>query len=183
VFEHKTGRKCHSEGCGGDLADSIINFGEGLPKKEWDKAETAFKQANVCVVLGSSCKVTPAAHLPQQIGQHGKQGGWPKLVIVNLQRTPLDHLASIKIHARTDEFLALLAQELGIASVPAPTSSPSSSMLQLPTPTEILAAVESEARARNSQHPYASGGSAEGVAVSIAELKVSDSVKVLLRGA
>lgn len=107
MFEHKTGRKCHSEGevrilpthegmrctdmvavfpgCGGDLADSIINFGEGLPKKEWDKAETAFKQANVCVVLGSSCKVTPAAHLPQQIGQRGKQGSIPPYLLSSIR--------------------------------------------------------------------------------------------------
>lgn len=30
VHDHKTGRKCV---CGGDLYDSIINFGENLPEK------------------------------------------------------------------------------------------------------------------------------------------------------
>ena len=28
--EHKTGRKCETPGCGGDLKDTIINFGENL---------------------------------------------------------------------------------------------------------------------------------------------------------
>lgn len=31
VHEHKTTRKCDNSKCGGDLYDSIINFGENLP--------------------------------------------------------------------------------------------------------------------------------------------------------
>ena len=30
VKDHKTGRKCDDRACGGDLEDSIINFGENL---------------------------------------------------------------------------------------------------------------------------------------------------------
>ena len=31
---HETGRICDDPTCGGGLRDSIINFGENLPKKE-----------------------------------------------------------------------------------------------------------------------------------------------------
>lgn len=36
--EHKTGRICDTPGCGGELKDTIINFGENLEKRILDKA-------------------------------------------------------------------------------------------------------------------------------------------------
>ena len=53
--------------------------------------------------------VQPAASLP--LKALGNQSG--QLVIVNLQRTPYDHLSSIRVFAKTDEFMALLMTELG----------------------------------------------------------------------
>jgi len=123
VHDHKTGRKCEARGCRGNLLDSIINFGENLPEKQWASAEKAFQQTNLCIVLGSSCRVTPAADLPQGVGKRGRGGGWPKLVIVNLQTTPLDGYAALKVHAKTDDFLSLLALRLGI-QLPGTQSSP-----------------------------------------------------------
>jgi len=40
--------------------------------------------ADVCLAMGSSLTVTPAADIPKHVGKHGK------LIIVNLQKTPLD---------------------------------------------------------------------------------------------
>lgn len=50
--------------------------------------------------LGSSLRVTPAASMPSNVAQNGKN-----LVIVNLQKTPLDKYAKIKINAYCDEVL------------------------------------------------------------------------------
>ena len=36
--------------------------------------------------------------LPQMVGERGE-----KLVVVNLQTTPLDHLCSLRIFAKTDQ--------------------------------------------------------------------------------
>lgn len=41
---------------------------------------------------GSSCRVTPAADLPEAVSLRGGS-----LVIVNLQRTPLDGLAAVRV--------------------------------------------------------------------------------------
>ena len=37
VFNHETSRQCDNPECRGQLHDSIINFGENLPKEELDK--------------------------------------------------------------------------------------------------------------------------------------------------
>lgn len=94
VHDHKTGRKCV---CGGDLFDSIINFGENLPEKDLDDGFEHSKKADLCLVLGSSLRVTPAADMPQLVGKNKKD-----LVIVNLQATPLDHLSNLRIFSFCD---------------------------------------------------------------------------------
>ena len=65
--------------------------------------------ADLHIVLGSSLRVSPACDLPRMTSE--KPGG--RLVICNLQKTPLDGRAALVIHARVDEMLQLLMQELG----------------------------------------------------------------------
>jgi NAD-dependent SIR2 family protein deacetylase len=95
---HYTGRHCDDPECRGRLIDSIINFGESLPeeilRKSFDHAHTA----DLCVAMGSSLTVTPAANIPEVVGKRGQ-----KLVIVNLQSTPMDHLCALRIFAKTDQ--------------------------------------------------------------------------------
>lgn len=52
--------------------------------------------------MGSSLTVTPAADVPKLVGQQGK------LVIVNLQATPLDKYAFVRVNAMCDDFMKLL---------------------------------------------------------------------------
>ena len=58
---------------------------------------------------GSSLTVTPAADVPRTVGQR-KQ----KLVIGNLQRTPLYSTANVNIHAFSDTIMQGLMERLGI---------------------------------------------------------------------
>eukprot|EP00288_Rhodomonas_lens_P006037 CAMPEP_0177723264 /NCGR_PEP_ID=MMETSP0484_2-20121128/18122_1 /TAXON_ID=354590 /ORGANISM="Rhodomonas lens, Strain RHODO" /LENGTH=304 /DNA_ID=CAMNT_0019235693 /DNA_START=56 /DNA_END=970 /DNA_ORIENTATION=+ len=144
VHDHRTGRFCEQGACQAELHDSIINFSEDLPAKDFNAAQTAFAAAELCIVLGSSCRVTPAADLPEQIGTRSKTRGGPKLVIVNLQVTPLDRLASIRVHAKTDEFLSKLAAQLAL---PGFVVEPESEPVQVPateTPHEGGRAAQSE---------------------------------------
>jgi len=67
------------------------------------------RKANVSLVLGTSMNVQPAASLPDKAL---KNSG--KLIIVNLQRTPYDGVATLKVYAKTDLFMTLLMKELGI---------------------------------------------------------------------
>jgi NAD-dependent SIR2 family protein deacetylase len=53
--------------------------------------------------MGSSLTVTPAADIPEEVGKKGK------LIIVNLQKTPLDGHAFFRINALCDEVMKRLA--------------------------------------------------------------------------
>lgn len=52
--------------------------------------------------MGSSLTVTPAAHIPKEVSKKGK------LIIVNLQKTPLDDLAYFKINGLCDDVMRKL---------------------------------------------------------------------------
>lgn len=62
VHEHETGRRC--ERCGGALRDTIVNFGEGLPRLMLERGFEQSARADLHLVIGSSCRVSPAADLP-----------------------------------------------------------------------------------------------------------------------
>jgi NAD-dependent deacetylase len=98
--------------CHGPLKDATISFGQSMPEKEMAAAGQRAQTCDLMIVLGSSLVVYPAAYLPQQAHQSGA-----KLIIINLDPTPCDHLAAVAIHARTGEALrqivALVKQRQG----------------------------------------------------------------------
>eukprot|EP01114_Cavostelium_apophysatum_P020497 TRINITY_DN6888_c0_g1_i1.p1 TRINITY_DN6888_c0_g1~~TRINITY_DN6888_c0_g1_i1.p1 ORF type:complete len:371 (+),score=59.41 TRINITY_DN6888_c0_g1_i1:125-1237(+) len=98
VHEHYTGKNCPK--CGGKLHDTIINFGESLPHVPLQRAYDNAQKADLCLVLGSSLTVSPANDIPKTVA---KRGG--KLIICNLQRTPLDDAAKMRVFAKTDDLM------------------------------------------------------------------------------
>jgi NAD-dependent SIR2 family protein deacetylase len=124
-FCHCTKRKC--DNCSSRLKDSVIHFGENLPTEALELANSNAKQSDLCVVFGSSLRVSPACDIPKITK---KKGG--KLVIINLQTTPLDKLADIRIFAKTDEVCNVLRQLLQRASAP-----PSHAVLPGLKPTKL----------------------------------------------
>ncbi|KAJ7374686.1 hypothetical protein OS493_005028 [Desmophyllum pertusum] len=107
VHNHLTGRHCDNPQCAGPLIDSIINFNEDLPEEELDKAFDNSKVADLCLVLGSSLRVYPAADIP---GDMIKRGA--KVVIVNLQKTPLNKRCAMEVHATIDAVVSGLMKSL-----------------------------------------------------------------------
>lgn len=110
--DHRTGRKCAV--CGSPLLDTIVNFGEDLPQSAFDLAEAHAKKADLCLVLGSSLRVTPADSIPRIVGT--RKGS--TLAICNLQRTPQDDLAKIRVHAKVDDLMCKIMKELSIPIPP-----------------------------------------------------------------
>lgn len=108
--EHKTGRKCDNKACGGDLADTIINFGENLNEQILEDGFNHGACADIMLCLGSSLRVSPANEM---VGETARHGG--KVVIVNLQKTPYDHMAAMVVHSKIEDFMQLLMKELNIA--------------------------------------------------------------------
>jgi len=90
------------------LHDSIINFGENLPFEELENGFLNCNKSDLCLALGSSLRVTPAADMPKNTA---KKGG--KLVIVNLQATPLDD-NGFRINGMIDDVMISLMKKLNL---------------------------------------------------------------------
>lgn len=81
--------------CGGIMRPSVVLFGESLPQDAFQMAMEESEKAELFIVLGSSLTVTPANQFPLLAKQSGA-----KLVIVNLDPTPLDMYADEVIHGK-----------------------------------------------------------------------------------
>ena len=108
THDHRTGRMCESPGCNGHLKDTIINFNENLNPAILELGEANCESADLCLAMGSSLRVSPANGMPEACAINGG-----RLVICNLQKTPLDGLATLVIHAKCDDIMKLLMQKLG----------------------------------------------------------------------
>lgn len=108
AHDHRTGRKCAV--CGGALFDSIINFGENLLYEPLQRARENANKADLCLALGSSLTVSPANGIPEIVGQ--RKGS--KLAICNLQKTPLDGMADVRVYSKTDDLMRRVMSKLGI---------------------------------------------------------------------
>lgn len=93
--EHFTGRYCDNQACKGKLKDTIINFGENLKEINLDTGFAHGSEADLMLCVGSSLRVNPAAGMAQLTAERGGN-----LVIINLQKTPLDAYAKMVIHGR-----------------------------------------------------------------------------------
>lgn len=76
---HFTGRQCDNPSCGGDLHDTIVNFGESINKTILTRAIEHSQIADLCICLGTSLLVKPAMLLPCLSAEKGG-----KVAIVNL---------------------------------------------------------------------------------------------------
>jgi len=86
--------------CGGELASSVVDFGQSLPQKELADSYSHARSSDLFLVVGSSLVVYPAAHIPQVAAESGA-----RLIIVNQGETPLDRLAHLRFNEAISEVL------------------------------------------------------------------------------
>jgi len=79
--------------CGELVKTATISFGQQMPEEPMMLAEGETQLCDLFLVLGSSLVVTPAALFPARAKQYGA-----KLIIVNRDETPLDHIADLVLH-------------------------------------------------------------------------------------
>jgi len=99
--------------CGGILKTTTISFGQGLPEAAVAEAHRWHAHARLCLVIGSSLVVVPAAMLPELTLDAGGRLG-----IVNLTPTHLDHLAVLVARVPAAVLLAEVQNVLRAARPP-----------------------------------------------------------------
>jgi NAD-dependent deacetylase len=94
--------------CGGFIRPSVVLFGEMLDSQILAAAKKEAQQADLFIVLGSSLVVSPANSFPITAKEHVA-----KLVIINLDSTPLDSIADAVINNRKiGDILQSISDEL-----------------------------------------------------------------------
>jgi len=79
--------------CLGHVKTATVSFGQAMPVLAMQRAEEETLAADLCIVLGSSLVVYPAAGFPELAKRNGAA-----LAIVNREPTPLDHIADLVVH-------------------------------------------------------------------------------------
>lgn len=92
-------------GCGGTLRPCIVLFEE--PVESMDAAMGMATESDLCLAVGSSLTVYPAAAIPEVAK---RQGG--SLIIINYDPTPLDSIADLVIREKASVALEAIIREL-----------------------------------------------------------------------
>ena len=93
--------------CGHVLKPNVILFGEQLPAQALIAARREARHCDTMLIVGSSLEVYPAAELPILAQRAGA-----RLILVNLEPTPIDPIADVVIHQNAVNILPQLADTL-----------------------------------------------------------------------
>ena len=91
--------------CGGLLRPHIVWFGESLAEEDLDRSAAALQSSDVCLIVGTSGMVYPAAGF----GAIAKQAG-AFIVEINLDATPHSNLADATLQGRARDVVPLLLE-------------------------------------------------------------------------
>ncbi|MCE7743381.1 MAG: hypothetical protein GOP50_13100, partial [Candidatus Heimdallarchaeota archaeon] len=93
--------------CQGRLISSVVNFNDPMPEREMKISKEHTSKCDLMIVVGSSLAVQPAAGFPNKAKKNGA-----KLVILNIDSTPIDHKADLKLDVKAGEFLTKVLDEI-----------------------------------------------------------------------
>jgi len=90
----------YCDDCSGILKPDTISFGQAMPQDKMAQAMAHARECDLCLVLGSSLVVYPAASVPVNAVESGA-----KLMIINRDETPLDSTAELVVHESVSQAL------------------------------------------------------------------------------
>ena len=93
--------------CQGRIISSVVNFNDPMPDQEMTISKKHTEKCDLMLVVGSSLSVFPAAGLPRKAQRNGV-----KLIIINIDSTPLDEKADIKLEVSAGEILSQVVAKL-----------------------------------------------------------------------
>jgi NAD-dependent deacetylase len=88
------------DSCGGLIRPKVVWFGEQLPIRPFQKAEEKAKEADVCIIVGTSAVVYPAAYIPIAAKDNGA-----KLLEINIEKTELTEKSDYSIIGKAGDVL------------------------------------------------------------------------------
>ena len=90
----------YCDDCSGILKPDTISFGQAMPEDKMAQAITHARECDLCIVLGSSLVVYPAASVPVSAVESGA-----KLMIINRDETQLDSMAELVVNESVSKAL------------------------------------------------------------------------------
>jgi NAD-dependent deacetylase len=95
----------YCDDCSGILKPDTISFGQAMPEDKMAKAITHARKCDLCIALGSSLVVYPAASVPALAVESGA-----KLMIINRDETPLDSMADLVVQESVSKALGEMVE-------------------------------------------------------------------------
>ena len=84
--------------CSGILKPDTVAFGQPVPPEALERARELAAECDLCLVIGSSLAVYPAAYVP-----HWALAAGADRAIINIEPTRLDGLCEVVVHGRAGE--------------------------------------------------------------------------------
>lgn len=106
-----TGKSPRCVRCNGLVKSDVVSFGQQMPRIKMLEAAEHVRLCDLCIVLGSSLVVQPAARLPEIARQSGA-----KLLIINRESTPLDAIANRVVRVPIGILLQKALEKIGIGN-------------------------------------------------------------------
>jgi NAD-dependent deacetylase len=88
------------EHCKGILKPDAVFFGEALPELVLNEAVKHASQCDLCIVIGSTLIVYPAAYVPMYARDAGA-----RIVIINMGATPMDRQAAVCVDGKAGDVM------------------------------------------------------------------------------
>ena len=95
------------DACGGLIKPSTISFGQSMPEQEMRRANDAALGCDLMLMIGSSLQVEPAASIPPEASRGGA-----KLIFINRDATPWDHIAAVRFSENAGGVLGVIMDRL-----------------------------------------------------------------------
>ena len=97
----------HCPECNGLLRPDVVWFGESLNPDVITKVYDELNHADVCIVIGTSAVVQPAASFPLVVRNHGG-----RIIEINIETTPLTRAADLHIEGPAGMILPQISEAL-----------------------------------------------------------------------
>ncbi len=91
--------------CGGILKPATISFGQAMPEQALAEGFAHARACDLCLVLGSSLVVYPAAAVPMEAAQRGA-----RIIVINRAPTPMDDRADVVLRGSVGVLLPRIVE-------------------------------------------------------------------------